>query len=113
MNLDDLLEEFKDEHQNPKKGQIQKAKGHHLNYQDSATFTPGVGAAQVAHQNSKFAQHDKQQLDDPWAHIPTKVTTISLGGLAPPASKQLYAQQSAGNVGWDDEDEDEPNFGGK
>ena len=84
-----------------------------MHQQDSATFTPGVGAAQVAHQNSKFGQHQKEHLDDPWGHIPTKATTITNGGLAPPANKQLYAQQSAGNGGWDDEEDDEPNFGGK
>ena len=100
MNLDDLLEEFKDEH-HAKKAAAGK---HHMNQQDSATFSNGSGDHHAAG-HSKFSGNHHHAEEDPWGNIPSAKVTHT--GLVPP--KQIYAQQSAGN-GWEYED-DAPDFG--
>jgi hypothetical protein len=74
MNLDDLLEEFKDEHHAKKSAVVGK---HHMNQLDSATFSSGSGDH---HGHSKFGGNHAG--DDPWGNIPNPKVTH--GGLVPP-----------------------------
>jgi hypothetical protein len=107
MDLDDLLEEFKDEQSQAKKKQAMLGK-HTLAQQDSATFSTGPAGE---HPKQGGAKGKQTVNEDPWGDIPQSIqSTNTHGGLAPPVNKQLYAQQSAG-TGWDDSD-DAAEFGG-
>ena len=81
MDLDDLLEEFKDEHQVKKAAAVKGGKNL-MSQQDSPTFSNGSG---VQHGHSKFGGNHAE--DDPWGNIPS--SKVAHGGLVPP--KQIYA----------------------
>ena len=82
MDLDDLLEEFKDEHSQAKKQQAMHG-SHNLAQQDSATFSSGP----VEHSKQGGAK-GKNPVDDPWGDItPSIQATNTHGGLAPPVNK--------------------------
>jgi hypothetical protein len=87
MDLDDLLEEFKDEQSQAKKKQAMHGK-HTFAQQDSATFSSGP----VEHSKQGGAKGKLAVNDDPWGDITHSIqATYTHGGLAPPVNKQLYA----------------------
>ena len=88
MDLDDLLEEFKDEQSQAKKKQAMHGK-HTLAQQDSATFSTGPAGENPKQGGGKGKQ---AMNDDPWGDIPNSVqATNTHGVLAAPVNKQLYA----------------------